>query len=171
MISLSETADSGGAIGVDQVRELVARACPPNSYKGKRILLIVPDATRTAPVGMLFKAVHGQIGSVTDACDVMIALGTHPPMSEEAICMRLEITARERHEEYGRVRLLNHEWDNPEALKTIGTIPSDEISALTGGLFAMDVEVKVNRRLFDYDQLIIIGPVFPARGRRVLRGQ
>ena len=25
----------------------------------------------------------------------------------------------------------------------------------------MDVEVRVNRRLFDYDQIIIIGPVFP----------
>ena len=25
----------------------------------------------------------------------------------------------------------------------------------------MDVEVKINRRVFDYDQIIIIGPVFP----------
>jgi nickel-dependent lactate racemase len=56
---------------------------------------------------------------------------------------------------------LNHEWDNPAALRSIGTIASDEISQLTGGLFAMDVEVKINRHVFDYDHIIIIGPVFP----------
>ena len=32
---------------------------------------------------------------------------------------------------------------------------------VAGGLFAMEVPVNVNRRLFDYDQLIIVGPVFP----------
>jgi nickel-dependent lactate racemase len=110
---------------------------------------------------MLFKAIHEQIGGASAACDVMVALGTHPPMSEEAICARLEITAEERGGKYGRVRLINHQWDHPEALKSVGRIGSDEISALTGGLFAMDVEVKVNGQVFNYDQLIIVGPVFP----------
>jgi len=145
----------------EQVREIVAQACPAKDYRGKKILLIVPDATRTAPVGMLFKAVHSQLGAATAACDVMIALGTHPPMTEEGICARLEITAEERREKYGRVQLLNHEWDNPGALKAVGSLAADEISRLTDGRFAMDVEVKVNRRVFDYDQLILIGPVFP----------
>jgi nickel-dependent lactate racemase len=91
----------------------------------------------------------------------MVALGTHPPMSEEAICRRLEITPAERQADFGRVRLLNHEWDNPAALRNLGSIPAEEIAALSGGLFAMDVEVKVNARVFDYDQVIIVGPVFP----------
>src|SRR6202035_1865907 len=51
--------------------------------------------------------------------------------------------------------------NNPEALKHIGTIPAGEIKKLSGGLFAMDVPVNVNRRLFEYDQVIIAGPVFP----------
>ena len=158
---ISKKASDGASVTPDQVREVVAQACPAKDYKGKRILLIVPDATRTAPVGTLFKAVHEQIGAATAACDVMIALGTHPPMSESAMLQRLEITPEERIGKYGRVQLLNHEWDNPAALKNIGAISAGEISALTGGLFAMEVEVKVNRRVFDYDQLIIIGPVFP----------
>ena len=58
-----------------------------------------------------------------------------------------------------------YEWQNPDALISLGTIPSNEISELSGGLFAMDVEVRVNRRLFDYDQLLIIGPVFHASRR------
>mgnify|MGYP000190098624 CR=1 FL=1 len=62
---------------------------------------------------------------------------------------------------YKDVEFINHEWNNPAALRDLGRIPADEIRALTGGLFAMDVPVHVNQRLFDYDQLIIIGPVFP----------
>ena len=157
----SSIAKESESVSPEQVRELVAQACVPDDYRGKKVLLIVPDATRTAPVGLMFKALHDQIGASTSAFDVMIALGTHPPMSEEAICERLEIDAEQRKETYGNVRLLNHEWDNPAALKTIGTITSKEISGLTDGLFAMDVEVKVNKHLFDYDRLIIIGPVFP----------
>jgi lactate racemase len=121
----------------------------------------VPDGTRTCPLGMLFRGIFNQIGAEAAAFDVMIALGTHQPMSEAAICGRLEISIEERAQKYRIVRLFNHEWDNPSALKSIGTISAREISNLTGGLFAMDVPVTVNRRLFEYDQIIIAGPVFP----------
>ena len=46
-----------------QVAEIVAQACPVESYRGKRVLLIVPDGTRTAPVGLMFKTLHRQIGA------------------------------------------------------------------------------------------------------------
>lgn len=152
--------DSAG-LSPEEVRELVAAACPTEKYRGRRVLLIVPDATRTAPIGLMFRAIHEQIGSVAARCDVMIALGTHPPMSEEAICERLEMTIEERRDTFAHVRFLNHEWSNPEALTSIGTISAEEISQLTEGRFAMDVEVTVNRHLFEYDQLMIVGPVFP----------
>ena len=158
---ISAVAATGSAVRVQQVEEVVARACPTDLYRRKKVLLIVPDGTRTAPVGMLFQALHRQIGGVTDALDVMIALGTHQPMSEAAICERLEINAEARAKTYRKVRFLNHEWDNPAALEQIGTITSDEIRALTNGLFAMDVPVQINRKIFEYDQLIIVGPVFP----------
>ena len=151
----------GGAVSIEQIRELVARACPAGDYAGRKVLLIVPDSTRTAPIGPFFRALHGQVAGVAAAFDVMVALGTHPPMSEEAICRRLEITLVERRSDFARVRLLSHEWDNPAALRNIGRIPANEIAALSEGRFAMDIEVKVNARLFDYDQIIIAGPVFP----------
>jgi len=145
----------------DQVTDVVARACPADSYRGRRVLLIVPDGTRTAPVGLLFKTLHATIGEAAARIDVMIALGTHQPMSEEAICGRLEISPEERHGKFRNVGFINHEWDNPAALKEIGVISAGEISKLTNGLFSMDVPVEINKRLFDYDQIIIIGPVFP----------
>jgi nickel-dependent lactate racemase len=159
--AISNIAEPGAAVSADDVRQIVSRACPESDFRGKKVLLIVPDATRTAPVDLLFKTLHAHIGSVTAAFDVMVALGTHPPMPEAAICQRLGITATERAGQYGSVKLLNHEWDNPAALKSLGVIPADEIRALSDGLFAVDVEVKINRRLYDYDKIIIVGPVFP----------
>jgi nickel-dependent lactate racemase len=158
---ISEAAPSGKHLAHDQVAEVIARACPADAYRERRVLLVVPDATRTAPVGLLFQLLHKQIGHLTRHFDVMIALGTHQPMSEAAICERLEISSGQRASAYKTVRFFNHEWNNPGALKNIGTIPAADISALTNGLFSMDVPVEINRRVFDYDQVIIVGPVFP----------
>src|SRR5579864_1197605 len=141
------------------VRDIVWRRCPTEAYRGKRVLLIVPDGTRTAPIGLLFETLFRQIGQVTGAFDVLIALGTHQPMSEAAICGRLEISQAQRSAEYNKVRFFNHSWDKPESLKQIGMLSAREVSELTEGRFAMDVPVEVNRLIFDYDQVIIIGPV------------
>jgi nickel-dependent lactate racemase len=125
------------------------------------VLLIVPDSTRTAPVGLLFRVLHDLIGTEARSFDVLIALGTHPPMSDEAINRRLDLTAEERSGKYRRVRVLNHAWNDPAALAHLGTIPAGEIGALSGGRFEMDVDVTINRAVLDYDQLVIVGPVFP----------
>jgi hypothetical protein len=135
-------------------------ACPPEAYRHKRVLVIVPDGTRTAPIGLVFKALHAHLGGVTDKLDVLIALGTHQPMSEAAICQRLEISLEERAGTYRKVAFHNHAWDQPAALREIGSIPAAEISQLTGGLFAMDVPVEINRLVFEYDQSSLSGRCF-----------
>ena len=150
-----------GNLSDEDVSCLLAQALPANEYDGKRILLIIPDATRSAPVGLMFKTIFDRIGAQTRELDILVALGTHPPMSDEAICGRLDISMEQRLERFGKVRFFNHEWDNPNALREIGVIPAQDISDLTGGLFAMDVPVELNKRVYDYDQVIIIGPVFP----------
>ncbi len=154
-------APAGRSLDADQVRALVAAACPAENYRGKRIVLIIPDATRTAPVGLMFKTLFARLAGVTKKFDVLLALGTHPAMTEEAINRRVEITAAERTTTYKDVAFINHEWDNPAALRDLGNIPAADIKDLSGGLFAMDVPVHINRRLFDYDQIILCGPVFP----------
>ena len=158
---LGSIATDGALLTHAQYTDLVARACPAADYRGKKILLIIPDGTRTAPIGTMFKALFAQLGDVTAAFDILIALGTHPPMPDEAICQRLEITPAEWRSQFAKVRFFNHEWDNPAALRRLGVIPAEEIRALSGGLFAMDVPVDVNARVFDYDEVIIVGPVFP----------
>jgi nickel-dependent lactate racemase len=158
---LSRIASPGSTIAAEQAVDLVAQACPAKEYRDKKVLVIVPDATRTAPVGLMFQSLFQQVGGVTANLDVLIALGTHQPMTEAAICERLEITETERRDAYRSVRFFNHAWDNPEALTRVGVITAAEIRELSGGLFAMDVPVDINKLVFNYDQIIIIGPVFP----------
>jgi nickel-dependent lactate racemase len=123
--------------------------------------LIVPDGTRTAPIGLVFEAIFEQIGQITKALDVLVALGTHQPMNEAAICRRLDISEEERRDRYGKVKFFNHAWDSPSSLRQIGSLASQDVSELTDGLFSMDVPVEINKLIFEYDQVIIIGPVFP----------
>jgi lactate racemase len=161
MSPISQIAAPGGTVSAAQVAEIVAQACPAKDYRNKKVLVIVPDGTRTAPVGLVFKALFSQIGDATAQFDILIALGTHQPMSDAAICDRLEISPADHQSAYRKVRFFNHAWDNPEALQRIGTISAQEISDLSGGLFSMEVPVDINKLLFNYDQVIIIGPVFP----------
>ena len=158
---LSATAAQGSSVSAAQVADLVAQACPAGDYRGKKVLLIVPDATRTAPVGLMFQTLVQQIGAVTANFDILIALGTHQPMSEAAICDRLEISAAERASTYSAVRFFNHEWDNPAALANIGTLTKADTRELSDGLFELEVPVEINKRVLNYDQIVIIGPVFP----------
>ncbi len=145
----------------EQVRNIVAGALMPMNLASKKVLLIVPDSTRTAPVGLMFRTIFDLIGESATSLDVMIALGTHPAMSEDAINRRLEISANERVGKYQKVGYLNHTWDDARSLTKLGTITAAEIGELSGGLFEMDVDVTINSKVFEYDQLVIIGPVFP----------
>jgi nickel-dependent lactate racemase len=158
---VSQIAPTGESLTQDQIQTAVDGLTSAHDWKGKKVLLIVPDSTRTAPVGPVFKTLHRGIAKQCAAVDVMVALGTHPPMTEEAICGRLELMPEERAGEFAAPRLLNHEWDNPEALRSLGHIPAADISVLSDGLFSMDVSVSINKHVFEYDRLIIIGPVFP----------
>lgn len=127
----------------------------------KRILVIIPDGTRTAPLPLMFRLLYEQLGRRVAQLDYLIALGTHPPMSQEAIDHLVGVTAAERAERYPNVRIFNHDWHNPQMLQTIGVISRSEAAELSGGLLADDVPVTLNRLIFEYDLLLICGPVFP----------
>jgi nickel-dependent lactate racemase len=157
----SAIAGPDASVSREAVADVLARACPANDCRGQRVLAIVPDGTRTAPVGLVFKLLHEQLSGVAAALDVMIALGTHQPMSEEAIRTRLDMTREERETRFRDVAFFNHEWDNPAALQRVGVLSRDVIRELTDGAFEIDVPVDINRRVLTYDRIVIIGPVFP----------
>ncbi len=155
---------AGGAEGLlsgDAVRRIVSEALAAWDLAGKKVLMVVPDQTRSCPLDLLFRLIHDEVGASVRALDVMIALGTHPPMSEEAIRGRLGITEDEQATRYGKVRFLNHAWDDPDQLLDLGTFPAADIEELTEGRFRESVPVRCNRVVAEYDELVIVGPVFP----------
>jgi len=150
-----------GSVELSEVAETVGRFFAQNDYTGKRILLIVPDNTRSGPVGNVFKTIYDCLDQKAKAIDILVALGTHQPMSEEQICRRLAIGPDERKNRYAPVRFFNHEWEKPETFTSIGKISADEIHQISNGLFSEEVNVAINKLIFDYDEFFILGPVFP----------
>ena len=143
------------------VRDLVAQAFAAHDVTGKRVLFITPDATRSAPMGLMFRSFYDIIGEQVSALDYLVALGTHMPMDEAHLNKLFDLTPEERAGKYAKVGIYNHEWERPETFEHIGTIAASEIEEITGGLLSMDVPVTINRMLFDYDLVIICGPTFP----------
>jgi nickel-dependent lactate racemase len=56
---------------------------------------------------------------------------------------------------------MNHSWQRPETFAELGTIAAEEVEKISGGLLREQVLVKINKAIFDYDQVLICGPVFP----------
>jgi len=148
-------------LNADEVRQIVAAAFAEHDVTGKRVLFITPDATRSAPMPLMFRVFYDAVGEKVTALDYLIALGTHQPMDEAHLNQLFGLTPEERVGKYARVGIYNHEWSDPATFKHIGTIPAAEIEEITGGLMSMDVPVTINKRLFDYDLVIICGPTFP----------
>ena len=144
-----------------EVATIIEQALAPLALEGRRVLVIIPDGTRTAPIPLIYRLLQEQLGPRVARLDFLIALGTHKLMSEAAIERLVGLPAAERAVRFPNSTLLNHRWDLPESFVTIGTIPEAETATLTDGLLTANVAVTLNRLIFDYDQLIICGPVFP----------
>jgi len=145
----------------DEVRQIVTTAVDSASLAGKKVVCIIPDHTRTCPLPFMFRLMCETVGAKAAKLDFMVALGTHPPMSEDAINRLVGMTPDERKGKFAQFGIFNHIWDDPSELKHIGTISADDIESISNGLLREDVRVECNRRLFEYDQAIIIGPTFP----------
>jgi nickel-dependent lactate racemase len=150
-----------GYLSEDEAKKLSSEAFSGIECADKKVLVIIPDHTRTAPVSLFFKIITAQIGKKTKKLDYLVALGTHPPMEEEKILKLVGISRKEKEEKYSRVNFFNHKWNDPAFLTTIGTIPENKIEAISNGLLKENVEVQVNKMILNYDFIIIVGPVFP----------
>ncbi len=150
-----------GYLTESEIRLLMSEALAKVELNGKKVLIIIPDSTRTAPLPLFFRLFHELLWGHVKALDYLVALGTHPPMSEEALNKLVGISPQERETTYAGIHVFNHDWDSSDTLVEIGTIPAEEIEHLTDGMLSQEVAVTINRMVFDYDQIIILGPVFP----------
>jgi nickel-dependent lactate racemase len=153
-----------GLLGADDVGRIVAEAAAELRPDGRSVLVIIPDHTRTCPLPQVCRLLHAAIAPRAKKLDFLIALGTHPPLREEAIDKLLGCEPGRRGEAFPGSEVFNHDWKNAGALATVGRLRRSALARLMPPQtrrFARDIDVTVNRRVFDYDVAMICGPVFP----------
>jgi lactate racemase len=146
-------------LSAESVRRIVREGFARVAVDGQRVLVIIPDGTRTMPMPLMFDALVETLGERVAVMDFLVALGTHRPMGDAALS-RL-VGRPVVGERAGGRRVFNHRWSDPSTFVTVGSIPAAEIAVLTEGLFSRDVPVALNRAVVDYDHVIVCGPVFP----------
>lgn len=153
------TGSAGRYLTEPEIREIVSQGLSSLPIDGRRLLVIIPDGTRTMPMPLMFDAIEMEAGPRVAMLDYLVALGTHQPMSDLQLggLIGRQVTDGRA----GRSRIFNHRWDDPGTFATLGTIPAAEIRDLSRGLLECDVLVALNRLIFQYDQILICGPVFP----------
>ena len=162
MIQTKATAPLGQLLTEYEIRN--ALDVLEGQFTNQRVLVLIPDHTRSLPLPFLFRSLVDVLHDAKQL-DFMVALGTHPPLSEESIHRLVGITAEERTTTFKHVGLLNHEWDTPSALTSLGVIGQDEIKQIAGqswhSSLPTEVDIRINKAVLEYDHIIILGPTFP----------
>jgi lactate racemase len=153
--------EDGRKLEAAEIEDLCVRGFDSMTLDGKSLLVIIPDGTRSVPLDVMFPIFYKHLSGRVKDLHFLIALGTHPPMSEEKIAERVGLTPYELKHEYSAAKIFNHRWDLPDTMVEIGKIPAEEIEEISGGLFREELPVPINKMVLDYDQLIILGPTFP----------
>lgn len=153
--------DRGVVLDDDTIASILRDGFVHGDLAGRNVLLIVPDGTRTAPMSRMFALIDAALRELGARCDVLIALGTHQPMDAGQIARLLGDGDPHWQSRYPDVSVDNHAWWDPASFSTLGHIPADDLAALSGGMLAHDVAVTINRRIHDYERILICGPVFP----------
>ena len=143
------------------MRDFISAQLGATDLDGKSVCLVIPDDTRSCPLAMLVKAVHGALHGRVSRLTALVALGTHKAMTEEALGAMLGFEPGRMEETYPGLRLLNHEWWDPSTFVDLGTIPAARIEELSEGRLSLDVPVLLNKEVVEHDVAIVVGPVLP----------
>ena len=159
----SEATSKSGTLSDAQVRAALEKGLG-GWFAGCKTLVLVPDHTRSLPLPALFRMLV-EVLSDARQLDFVVALGTHPPLPPDALNRLFGISAEERTGKFKRIGLLNHAWDDPAALATLGGLQQDEIRQIAGPSWHPslpdEVPIRINRAALEYDQVLILGPTFP----------
>jgi len=163
MIDSQKISPIGQILTEEEITEALHKGID-GRFQNQRILVLIPDHTRSLPLPFLFRALVKVLHDVKKL-DFMVALGTHPPLSDENINKLVGITAEERTTTFKHVGLLNHAWDMPSSLVSIGVMEQDEIKHVAGinwhPSLPDEVDIRINKAALEHDHIIILGPTFP----------
>ena len=134
-----------------EIKEAIVKSIEGKNLK--KVLIIPPDITRFYSKAGFITNTYYNLLKDTCQIDILPALGTHDPMTEE-----------ECKEMFGDIpydRFIPHNWR--EDVVKIGEVPASYIESITDGLWHSSVDVEVNKLLLDpsYDLILSIGQVVP----------
>jgi lactate racemase len=119
---------------------------------GRSLCVVIPDGTRNCPLPLLLQAIEEGIDGRASSCDAVVALGTHAPMSDDAIRALVGPTS---------MAVRNHAWWEDDTYAHVGRLPAALVTELSGGLLHDDIDVRVNRLVVERDVTLLVGPVLP----------
>lgn len=125
-------------IGAPRLAELVAQ-------KGKETVILVDDQTRATPQKRVLPLLLNELnraGVADEEIMLLIALGTHRHMTEGECLLRFGP------EVIDRVKVINHAFDDPSQLVSLGKTASG-------------TPISVNRRYLESDISIAVGNIIP----------
>ena len=159
----AQSVAAAGLLSDDAIRETLERGLAGH-FRGQRVLVLIPDHTRSLPLPFLFRELVRVLAD-TAQLDFMVALGTHPGLPRDSMNRLVGISEEERTSIFSHVGLLNHAWDDPSALTTLGMMEDDEIRSIAGdhwhSSLPRQVQIRLNRAAVEHDHVLILGPTFP----------
>src|SRR5690349_9962618 len=100
-----------GYLSPAAVSETVRQGLQGLAVDGRRVLVLIPDGTRTMPVPFMFDLLDVELTPRVAALDFLVALGTHQPLDDSqlgTLIGRPVVGGRA-----GIHRVYNHRWDDP----------------------------------------------------------
>jgi nickel-dependent lactate racemase len=140
-------------IDLDTRKDLLTEALRKRGGSPSKILVLPPDVTRLhSGAGELTQILYEMLGHKR-VFDIMPAIGTHEPLSDEQIDLM-----------YGGIphELFRvHNWRND--IVQLGVIPSSLINRLSEGKLNFEIPIQINKILLEggHDLIISIGQVVP----------
>ena len=162
MTSAAVLGGSGSILAPGDVTGFIAAQLADAPVDGRSVCILVPDASRSCPLPLVLTAVTQALRGRASAVTVLIALGTHQPLSEDALAHHLGYPPGQADVRYPGVRILQHEWDDAATFATVGELTVEDLkTASEGRLPDRSVTVRINRAVVEADITLVVGPVFP----------
>ena len=136
-----------------ELKDMVLSAIEKSGKTIKRMLLLPPDHTRlNSCAGRITEIIYEKYAP-TCHIDIMPALGTHSAMTDAQLEMMFGANIP-------KSAFKVHDWRND--VVTLGKASSEFIKELSGGNLDYEVNVQVNKIVYDnYDLIVSIGQVVP----------
>jgi lactate racemase len=145
----------------EEVTAFVTESLAGADLDGRSVCLVIPDGTRSSPLPLLLRAVHGALVGRVTRLTALIALGTHQAMTPEHVARHLGLGDGGVEGTYPGMTVLDHEWWDPETFVSVGRIGAERVRELSEGRLAVDADVRLNRHVVEHDVALVVGPVFP----------